>query len=490
MLFVHAVAVGLILLGHLVIDDVATFLIFGGVIAFVTYSLIGANELRRCPIWFDPISVYFLWYSIVFGACAIYAGIYVGSGKGFTFVISDIDSETLPWALCVCLLGTLAFHFGLSLFRPARSSDPAATEESVGGMKWIVLLWALGQVAFWVPSLFTWLGNIRTALRFGSIGAASSLALRSSAELGIGQSTFRACFLIANAGTLLAGFASGMKADIMFALLPTAWFFLREVQLGLVKTRMIGFVLGAITLYLIILYPMMTGYRRIARTEYRGSTTPLLDIYDAWSSGAAQVAAGAPSDEMDQTFARLSQFIPVAYFVAHVRVHGLQFGATMNYARYAFVPRIIWPDKPNLSRGAWFSVYLGFARSEDKGFSVAQTATGELYWNFGSVGVFLGMLLIGAINGLIWRTAGLDPTRRPLNITFYTIVLCNLGELPEAVTSLTGALANLIILKLGLLLIHQWSITSEKSHPRSDTLRHFEELSRQPQGGRVSVSQL
>jgi hypothetical protein len=157
--------------------------------------------------------------------------------------------------------------------------------------------------------------------------------------------------------------------------------------------------------------------------------------------------------------------------VSQVRAHGLQLGATMDYAWFAFVPRIIWPNKPQVNRGSWFSVYIGFARSEDRGFSLGMTAIGELYWNFGLIGVLLGMLLTGSLHGLTWGLAGLDPRRKPLNMTFYTIVLYGVHEMAEAVTTTAGMLANFIIFKMVLMFVDQWSMRTERLRPLPSPVR-------------------
>jgi hypothetical protein len=210
-------------------------------------------------------------------------------------------------------------------------------------------------------------------------------------------------------------------------------------------------------LYFNVVQPAIQGYRAIAMTYYRGSSTPVADIYDGWASGVSEAAVGGIFDQLDQTSNRLSEFVPVAYFVGHVRDHGLQLGGTMQYAWYALVPRIIWPSKPAVNRGAWFSVYLGFARSEDRAFSLAMTAIGELYWNFGCLGVLCGMFTLGVLHAFIWRLCGLDPRRKPLSMTFYTSALYSMHEMAEAVTTCTGALANALILKAALVFIHEYS---------------------------------
>jgi hypothetical protein len=156
--------------------------------------------------------------------------------------------------------------------------------------------------------------------------------------------------------------------------------------------------------------------------------------------------------------------VPVAFVVGRVRDNGLQMGATMDYAWQALIPRLVWPGKPEITRGTWFSVYVGFARSEEGGYSLAQTATGELYLNFGLLGVLFGMWLIGAIDGLTWRSTGLDPRYKPFNMMFYMLLLKSLREMAEAVTTFYSMLAYLMLLKAGLFIFHRWSLLRQRRH--------------------------
>ena len=66
------------------------------------------------------------------------------------------------------------------------------------------------------------------------------------------------------------------------------------------------------------------------------------------------------------------------------------------------IPRALWPDKPVLSRGQWFSVtYRGLP--EDTASSSAMTAFGEGYMFSGWIGVVIAMALAGLALGILHR---------------------------------------------------------------------------------------
>jgi hypothetical protein len=65
----------------------------------------------------------------------------------------------------------------------------------------------------------------------------------------------------------------------------------------------------------------------------------------------------------------------------------------------AFVPRLIWPDKPDVPTGQLFNHEI--IQGEVADTYISPSHLGELYWNFGWPGLLSGMLSIGAILGFV-----------------------------------------------------------------------------------------
>jgi hypothetical protein len=139
-------------------------------------------------------------------------------------------------------------------------------------------------------------------------------------------------------------------------------------------------------------------------------------------------------DQLDQFFKRQFDAVPVGFMVGEVDRSGLMLGETMKYAGYAFVPRVLWPDKPTVTRGAWFSSYLGLYDTEaDATTAIGMTAAGELYWNFGIIGVLVGMIAIGCALGFLWNLASADPRGRPIHMLLYVSIMLSMPDMAEAV---------------------------------------------------------
>jgi hypothetical protein len=74
-------------------------------------------------------------------------------------------------------------------------------------------------------------------------------------------------------------------------------------------------------------------------------------------------------------------------------------GETLMYLFYAAIPRMFWHEKPDMSTGQMFN--KAFSLSQSSFTFVPTTQLGELYWNFGTLGVIAGMTCIGIVFGVL-----------------------------------------------------------------------------------------
>ncbi len=74
----------------------------------------------------------------------------------------------------------------------------------------------------------------------------------------------------------------------------------------------------------------------------------------------------------------------------------------------AFIPRFLWPDKPKVQLGAWFALEIGAASIGETGRannSINMSIPGELYLDFGWIGLAIGALLFGGLVAAFWNAA-------------------------------------------------------------------------------------
>jgi hypothetical protein len=123
---------------------------------------------------------------------------------------------------------------------------------------------------------------------------------------------------------------------------------------------------------------------------------------------------------------------------------GYAHGETLWMALLAVIPRAIWTDKPEYAGGMdWVSRYTGITFAQ--GTAVGMGPIFELEINFGRIGVFLGMLLLGVIIGVADRKAGAalrfdDPLTFGKWFLIGIIMQNAIGSFAETTASLAAAL--------------------------------------------------
>jgi hypothetical protein len=119
---------------------------------------------------------------------------------------------------------------------------------------------------------------------------------------------------------------------------------------------------------------------------------------------------------------------------------------------YPFVPRAIWPSKPILDEGGWFTVALsgGFGDARTIGSSTAITYPGDLYLQFGLWGIPLGMFVLGV--AAQWFANRVSGPVIPRELFVYAVIFVIGFPLEADVfsvwTSLIKLLATLYVLRL------------------------------------------
>jgi hypothetical protein len=179
-----------------------------------------------------------------------------------------------------------------------------------------------------------------------------------------------------------------------------------------------------------LIFPVLTAKRIIMteglnlnRAQALSRTGEIL-----WRAIAERDVAqkGRKYEQKAQTFLqRATDKGAVEVFAAHIGVdHDYRMGSTLEPLLYVFIPRLVWSDKPGDSSAQLFN--REFHMSEDRDTYISPTHIGELYWNFGMVGVITGMTLIGLLLG--WVCGRFDQSRQA-SITGVLVLIVTLYEL-------------------------------------------------------------
>ncbi len=428
---IHAV-LALIVSLTLVLWEARVTLVLGGALCLVTYAYLGLREARKAPLWLSPLSFYFFWYCVGMGASPLYIGL-TTSDDSVRFA-SDSTMVPLPdlaVGFVIFLVGSVALHLGTQIFRP-HSQSPEKQTMGKNFLGALGMVWIVGLIFQVNPSVFGFLGGTVKIFSVALLGSACGFAIIQRRSVGLSRVAFFSILLLGTTGLFFGNLASDSKTYIMFSFLPLFWFFLIRRRLR-VWIPPLAVVLGLF--YLATVSPVIQTARM--RPAEEGTTTRehLIETFDNWRRETPEeLNQSFLGDQLDQFLQRQFDAVPVGFLVGEVDRSGLMLGETMKYASYAFIPRIIWPDKPTVTRGAWFSSYLGLYDTEaDATTAIGMTAVGELYWNFGIIGVLVGMITIGCGFGFLWSMASSDPRGRPLHLLLYVSIMLAMPDMAEAV---------------------------------------------------------
>jgi hypothetical protein len=298
----------------------------------------------------------------------------------------------------------LGYHTAANLMRRRGVSQFAADDWPIPTLLTVgIMLWAAGTFA-------TWYWNIRLTVRslevnFAGSGVTTLLMLgRYAQPLGI----------------LVLAYAYTTSRNRSLAILIVAIVVL-QVVLGFVSNTKSGAMLGGIlvivTSYLVkgrvpkawlftgiifvtFAFPVFVAYRAVVVDE-QGVTNAqaaqnIVQVVGKAIAGEKRAAA----DHFSSTFfERSSVKAAVEMIVQRVGVDvAYQRGHTLTPLVTAFIPRIFWPDKPDVQTGILLNEQFQIA---DAIVYISPSHLGELYWNFGWPGGISGMLILGLLLGWI-----------------------------------------------------------------------------------------
>ena len=220
---------------------------------------------------------------------------------------------------------------------------------------------------------------------------------RIGAERGLKNATVVALG-IALAEAVRASLFSYLRSEMLFPLLAFVFgTLLGRRSLEPLRWKVFYPIYGALTLF--IIYFGAFG-------QVRGETAGGLERLQAVQEFQELEAPDQPQPRRAQTvLSRLSTFNQLTQIRRIVDEDGFLGGETLEYLAYAFVPRVLWPEKPLIAKGQWFAGRIGQAfPTADGGFSnsINMTIHGELYLNFGWLGVLAGCVLFGALLAVFW----------------------------------------------------------------------------------------
>jgi hypothetical protein len=343
---------------------------------------------------------------------------------------ASLSSDAMVRSQQIALLGLCSFLIGYALpvARAAANALPQRRYEwtETAGLTAGVLLIAVG----WLITLGTQFGLIPDEFGSGFLGGISNSVLFGAAWLTATYLVHRsrtALLLLVTMVPIVMGFNFLTGSKRLF-LTPPAMIVLTWI----VTERRIrsSWVVAGVTA-LILLYPVAQFWRDDVLMK---NTLTAADILrrpgPAFERTTAFLKSGRAgtylAEGLEATGRRIDAVGHAAVVIRDTpRVSPFQNGRTLALIPVAFIPRILWPDKPTVTTGQWITDTYTFHRYRvDSRIGVSWV--GEFYINFAVPGVIVGMLVLGTLLRFAHEVILRRPPTIPLTIAA-VIVLYTVG---------------------------------------------------------------
>jgi hypothetical protein len=176
-----------------------------------------------------------------------------------------------------------------------------------------------------------------------------------------------------------------------------------------------------------ILYPIGQLYRTASVRVLNGGPSQIPGVLQAVASDLAQLT---PAEYLD--FSLTSAFGRVNYALVLTRIEETYpqredylYGQTYLPAVTSLIPRYFWQDKPALYNYNQFGRATDILLPTDTSTAVLFSSVGELYLNFGPIGLVVGMLVYGLLFKSLYSIVVMSG-RSPSAVLLYGLVFLDL----------------------------------------------------------------
>ena len=322
------------------------------------------------------------------------------------------DEETILRGLTVTSMGLFAFVLGALL--ASRTSPVAATFDRVRAAplrhyrSLFMVLGAIATAGFVLNTVrlpiplidaFNQVGR-NAAIVFVCLGA--YLAVR-RARQGLPIEWLALAAMIPAAYLLVWGFISfGFYAFTVMASFALIAIFRGRIGTGRFALGLLG--VGYVLLSLFVAYMSFRNELRIVLWSDAGFADRLWATLQAFSG--VRLLDPTDFESLDWLVTRLNQGLFVGKAIEHHALYEtLRLnGESLLLALVAWVPRFLWPAKPGMGGSEFVSEHTGLTFADGVTFGSGPIL--ELFANFGSTGVVVGMFALGVLIRTIDHLAG------------------------------------------------------------------------------------
>jgi len=408
--------------------------------------------LRRGNDRFALYTIFLVIYFVSYGALDLASLTSPGVSSG---------EPSAAMILCewLILLGGACFCAGYLLVAARSESSDFAAEDWPPGTLVLVglLLWAAGTYAswFWTVELTVRAGEFDNS---SSEGAVTVLMLgRYAQPLGvlvlayaytILRSILMTVLMVAIAAfQVVLGFMSDTKGGAMMAGIMVI------VTVFLVHGKLAKAWAIAGLAFIFVAFPIFQAHRTIVVGEHGLSNAATAQNLGKALELSIEGQQRAAAEHAESFFERSSVKSAVEMIFRGTQ-DGVPFqhGYTLIPLLTIFIPRLIWPDKPDVQTGLLVDKMFHVTGTGGEVY-ISPSHLGELYWNFGWGGGLAGMLLLGLLLGWINRRCEMTERRSVTRLLILAITVYQTGVRFEG--SIASEYAVWIRSVVGILIMHR-----------------------------------
>jgi hypothetical protein len=159
--------------------------------------------------------------------------------------------------------------------------------------------------------------------------------------------------------------------------------------------------------FVIVLFLFVASFSILSR--YRGNYAQVF-MKEIFNKNEKEVDPFAGNSERQTSLiTRVSCVAQISNIIRLVNENDFYGGVASAPILTALIPRFLWPEKPNIELGLWFALEIGAAYAEEGqrgNNSVNMTIPGQLYLDFGWIGIVIGCILFGGFVAMLWNAVG------------------------------------------------------------------------------------
>lgn len=430
------------------------YLLITSIFLVSVFPLVRNGLLGRPNDIGEPILFIAFLYLLHFGVRAIYLDHVPGDAFGAYWGVAPSYSPNVAVRALSCVfVGITAMMFGYYSAvgkSVARMLPKTRYIFSSLGSIWpvyaILVLGSVGQTALLLSGYGTattgkvdvpiYLNFLQTLAALLPIGIVLHLAMTVSSRKPLGMLTSVLLVILYTIVCLLQGWRGFLLMNLTWMVILPIHYLKRRVSLA--RFAVIGVVCLLITM--IVLIPVLSYYRAQLVQPGASITDSLRLAFESSSSNLV--------DSLRFVFNRI---LGLDSLMLLAESHERLLGQTLAYAVLGFIPRVLWPGKPNLDVGRLFAVRF-WGQPIDVQNSISLMNIGDLLWNFDFVGVLVGMFLFGLLYRVIYDYFLTRPTTG--SVFIYTILFIRLINIESGVGMfITNLVLTIVTLLLTLVFV-------------------------------------